>query len=125
MTTSSDSGGLARAIVVNSGCANACTGSDGVKVARATAEVVTGERLSCSREEVLIASTGVIGVALDFQKLSRGISAGLDALRTDGGHDAALAIMTTDTAPKETAVLGTDIRGHISCRWDGQGRGHD
>jgi glutamate N-acetyltransferase/amino-acid N-acetyltransferase len=53
---------------------------------------------------VLIASTGVIGVALDFQKVSRGISAGLDALRTDGGHDAALAIMTTDIAPKETAV---------------------
>jgi len=74
-----------------------------VKVARATAEL-TAERLSCSPEEVLIASTGVIGVALDFQKLSRGIGAGLDALRPDGGHDAALAIMTTDIAPKETAV---------------------
>ena len=97
------SGGCANAIVVNSGCANACTGAAGVEVAHRTAELV-GQRLGCSADHVLVASTGVIGVALDFDKVSKGVQAGLQALRGDGGHNAALAIMTTDVSPKETAV---------------------
>jgi len=97
------SGGQTQAIVVNSGCANACTGANGVEVARATAELVA-RRLRCAPEHVLVASTGVIGVALDLQKIAKGISAALEALRADGGHDAALAIMTTDLSPKETAA---------------------
>ena len=97
------SGGFANAVVVNSGCANACTGPAGFEVARRTAELV-GRRLGCAADQVLVASTGVIGVALDLQKISTGAGAALDALRRDGGHDAALAIMTTDIAPKEAAV---------------------
>jgi len=97
------SGGRATAIVVNSGCANACTGSAGIEVARRTTELV-GQRLGCGPEQVLVASTGIIGVALDFENVSKGVRAGLDALRSDGGHRAALAIMTTDVSPKETAV---------------------
>ena len=97
------SGGLARAVVANSGCANACTGPGGVEIARRTAELVAQD-LGCGVEQVLVASTGVIGVALDFEKVSKGARAALGALRHDGGHDAALAIMTTDISPKEAAV---------------------
>jgi glutamate N-acetyltransferase/amino-acid N-acetyltransferase len=95
--------GLARAVVVNSGCANACTGPAGLEIARRTAELLA-RYLGCDAEQVLVASTGVIGVALDFEKISKGAGAALGALQRDGGHDAALAIMTTDLSPKETAV---------------------
>ena len=97
------SGGCTTAVVVNSGCANACTGPVGFEVARRTAELVA-QHLGCAAEHVLVASTGVIGVTLDFEKISKGASAAFDGLRRDGGHDAALAIMTTDVSPKETAV---------------------
>jgi glutamate N-acetyltransferase/amino-acid N-acetyltransferase len=95
--------GLARAVVVNSGCANACTGPAGFEIAWRTAELLA-QHLGCDAEQVLVASTGVIGVALDFEKISKGAGAALGALQRDGGHDAALAIMTTDRSPKETAV---------------------
>jgi glutamate N-acetyltransferase/amino-acid N-acetyltransferase len=104
------SGGLARAIVVNSGCANACTGPEGLEVARTTAELVA-QGVGCSSDQVLVASTGVIGVSLDIQRIAHGVSSALEKLRTDGGHDAALAIMTTDVAPKETAVRIQTSRG--------------
>jgi glutamate N-acetyltransferase/amino-acid N-acetyltransferase len=104
------SGGLAKAIVVNSGCANACTGSDGLEVAKATADLVA-RGVGCTPNQVLVASTGVIGVSLDLQKIARGVSVALEKLRTTGGHDAALAIMTTDVAPKETAVKVQTSRG--------------
>lgn len=102
----SESGGTTRAIVVNSGCANACTGPSGDEVSRSTAELVAA-RLGCRPAEVLVASTGVIGVALNLQRVAAGVDAGFRALSTDGGHDAALAIMTTDLSPKETAVRVT------------------
>ena len=95
--------GLAKAVVVNSGCANACTGPAGFEIAWRTAELLA-QHLGCDAEQVLVASTGVIGVALDFEKISKGAGAALGALQRDGGHDAALAIMTTDRSPKETAV---------------------
>ena len=72
-------GGRARAIVVNSGCANACTGDAGHKVAELmTAE--TARALGCEAEEVLVASTGVIGVSLDPRTVTSGIIAAHDAL---------------------------------------------
>jgi glutamate N-acetyltransferase/amino-acid N-acetyltransferase len=96
-------GGHARAIVVNSGCANACTGDAGLKVAELmTAE--TARALGCDADEVLVASTGVIGVSLDPRTVSAGIIQAVEALSTTGHADAAQAIMTTDPFPKEHAV---------------------
>lgn len=97
------SGGRARAIVVNSGCANACTGSDGMAHAAAMARQ-TAAALSCAPEEVLVASTGVIGVKLDMAKVCRGITDAARSLSPSDGPAAALAIMTTDPFPKEAAV---------------------
>ena len=99
----SRSGGTVRAIVVNSGCANACTGEEGVKVARdTTAEVA--RLVSCPAEQVLVALTGVIGVNLPFEKIRAGLPAALGALGADQGPLAARAIMTTDPFPKESAT---------------------
>ncbi len=95
--------GRARAIVCNSGCANACTGDAGMDVARSTIDFVA-RQLGCRTEEVLVASTGVIGVDLSLQKVTDGVSKALAALTSDGHHNAMLAIMTTDPFPKETAV---------------------
>ena len=96
------SGGHATAIVVNSGCANACTGTDGVAHARAMAGR-TAAVLQCSAADVLVASTGVIGVKLPMDKVERGIGSAAAALSRDGGADAARAIMTTDPFPKEAS----------------------
>jgi glutamate N-acetyltransferase/amino-acid N-acetyltransferase len=91
----------AQAIVVNSGCANACVGGQGLADARETAKLAAA-KLSISPEELLIASTGIIGVPLPMNCIRTGI--GEIRLRKDGGHDFARAIMTTDTSPKEVAV---------------------
>ena len=96
-------GGRARAIVVNSGCANACTGEDGLAHASAMARQ-TAAAVRCQPEEVLVASTGVIGVKLDMSKVCPGIADAAKALSSDKGSAAALAIMTTDPFPKEAAV---------------------
>ncbi len=97
------SGGHARAIICNSGCANACTGDGGMKVARSTVEFVARE-IGCAPSEVLVASTGVIGVDLDLDKVTSGAKAAKGVLSRDSHHDALLAIMTTDPFPKEAAV---------------------
>jgi glutamate N-acetyltransferase/amino-acid N-acetyltransferase len=97
------SGGRAAAVVVNSGCANACTGEEGLAHARATAEG-TARAIECSPEQVLVASTGVIGVKLDLAKIERGIAKASAGLSSSGGGDAARAIMTTDAFPKEASV---------------------
>ena len=91
--------GRARAIVVNSGCANACTGTDGMRHAEAMA-ARTASTIGCSVPEVLVASTGVIGVKLDMEKVTGGIATAAAALARCGGKDAARAIMTTDPFPK-------------------------
>ncbi|WP_343209602.1 bifunctional glutamate N-acetyltransferase/amino-acid acetyltransferase ArgJ [Anaerolentibacter hominis] len=95
----------ARAVILNSGIANACTGAEGVlfneKMAQAAAKVLNTEK-----EMVLTASTGVIGMQLPADKIEHGaglLKAALQDTR-EAGHDAALAIMTTDTIPKECAV---------------------
>ena len=100
------SNGVARAIVVNSGCANACTGDEGMRVARETA-AHTARIVGCPAEQVLVASTGVIGVALPVAKIQTGLPAAAASLGADQGAAAARAIMTTDPFPKESTVQTT------------------
>ncbi len=95
--------GTARALVVNSGNANAATGQIGLEAARKTSEMV-GDAIGCPAEEVMVASTGVIGIQLSLEPFKTGIPAALEALSVEGGHDAAHAMITTDTHPKEAAV---------------------
>jgi glutamate N-acetyltransferase/amino-acid N-acetyltransferase len=97
------SGGTARAIVVNSGCANACTGDEGLRHAREMASE-TARLVNCPVEHVLVASTGVIGVALPIEKVRTGLSLAHRQLAAEQGPAAARAIMTTDPFPKESAV---------------------
>jgi len=104
------SGGHARAVVVNSGCANACTGEAGLRVAHLMA-AETARAVDCEPEEVLVMSTGVIGVQLDPRTVSAGIIAASEELRVEGHADAARAIMTTDPFPKERAVRVTTAAG--------------
>ena len=92
-----------RAVVVNSGVANACTGELGMENARAVAKLAA-EALNIDENQALSCSTGRIGVQLPMDKLAAGIKAAAAAKKPDGGHEAALAIMTTDTRPKECAV---------------------
>ncbi|HWJ57788.1 MAG TPA: bifunctional glutamate N-acetyltransferase/amino-acid acetyltransferase ArgJ [Vicinamibacterales bacterium] len=104
------SGGHARVVVINSGCANACTGPDGLETAEAMADAaarVTG----ADRTQALVASTGVIGVSLDRRTVTGGIAAAFAALAGDGGAAAARAIMTTDPFPKEAAIEVTTAAG--------------
>lgn len=95
--------GWARAILVNSGNANTATGERGRRDTEETAERVA-HLLGLSPEEVFTSSTGVIGVPLDMSKVRAGIPAAVAALSPDGGLDAAVAILTTDTRPKHIAV---------------------
>ncbi|MCG3150523.1 MAG: Arginine biosynthesis bifunctional protein ArgJ [Verrucomicrobiae bacterium] len=95
--------GTASAIIANSGNANACTGKVGMIHAKAMAAAVA-RRLGCRDEEVLVCSTGRIGVLLPIVKIEAGIKKILKQISRTGGHDAALAIMTSDTKPKEVAV---------------------
>ena len=95
--------GTARAAVVNSGIANAATGERGLEAAREMARIA-GDAVGCPASEVMVASTGVIGQHLPLEPFKTGVPAALDALSREGGHDAARAIMTTDTHPKEAAV---------------------
>lgn len=94
--------GIASAIVVNSGCANACTGEQGLADANAMAQI-TADLLSVPKEDVLVASTGIIGVALPMDKVTTGIKAAVAQLGPDEQEKSMLAIMTTDTFPKRCA----------------------
>jgi glutamate N-acetyltransferase/amino-acid N-acetyltransferase len=96
-------GGRARAVVVNAGCANAATGARGLADAREMA-ALSAAALGCAATEVVVASTGVIGVHLPMEKVRAGIAAAAAGLSAEGGALAARAIMTTDTKPKEVAV---------------------
>ncbi len=95
--------GRARAVVINSGCANACTGDDGLSHAIQMA-TNTAAAIGCRPEEVLVASTGVIGVKLPIDRVLSGIRKAVGLLDRTGGAAAARAIMTTDPSPKEHAV---------------------
>jgi glutamate N-acetyltransferase/amino-acid N-acetyltransferase len=100
--------GIARAIVVNSGNANACTGRRGLHDAAAMAALVAA-RLKVSAGSVLVASTGIIGHLLPMKKVRAGIEKAARSLGRTPKHDAAItrAIMTTDTFPKQAAVSFT------------------
>lgn len=101
----------ARAVVCNSGIANACTGSEGYGYCKETAQAAA-ETLGISESEVLVASTGVIGMQLPIEKISAGVKAMAPKLSDtlEAGTEAAKAIMTTDTVKKEIAVQ-TEIGG--------------
>ena len=105
--------GQAQAVIVNSGCANACTGEQGLlnacEMARAAANALgIDERL------VLVCSTGVIGVHLPMERVAAGAELAARALSREGGDDAAHAIMTTDTVDKQVAVE-LEIDGKTVC----------
>jgi glutamate N-acetyltransferase/amino-acid N-acetyltransferase len=93
--------GRARAVLVNSGCANAATGEGGLADAREMARL-TGEALGVPASEILVASTGVIGVRLPMDKVRAGIPQAVKALARENGAAAARAIMTTDKYVKES-----------------------
>ena len=112
--------GRAQAIVVNSGCANACTGEQGLIDAQAMANV-TAAKLGISLDEVLVASTGVIGVPLPMDKIRAGIPK--IELSKRGGHDFSRAIMTTDTRPKEIAVRADSKGGKFTIGGVAKGAG--
>lgn len=95
--------GAARAVLVNAGCANAGTGEQGLRDAREMAALAAAQ-LGCQPAEVLVASTGVIGLELPMEKIRAGIGRLAGHLSRDGGADAARAILTTDTHPKEVVV---------------------
>ena len=95
--------GRAQAVVVNSGCANACTGETGLQNAREMARLAA-EALGIDDKLVLVCSTGVIGVNLPMERIATGAKLAASALNVAGGNDAAHAIMTTDTVDKQVAV---------------------
>lgn len=95
--------GRAQAIIVNSGNANTCTGSEGIAAARRMAELVA-ERLPVKAEDVVVASTGVIGQPLDVGPIEKGMESLVGGLSKSGHIDAREAIMTTDTVKKELAI---------------------
>ncbi len=93
--------GRLRAVVLNSGGANACTGPEGFADTHATAEHTAAE-LGLGAIDVAVASTGLIGVRLPMDRLLPGVTDAAKALAANGGPDAARAIMTTDSVPKTT-----------------------
>ncbi len=95
--------GQIRAILLNSGCANACTGEKGMQDALVSVRSLAS-LLGVEPNQVLAASTGVIGVPLPTRKVLQGISAAVSVLSSRGGDAAARAIMTTDTHEKSVAV---------------------
>ncbi|MBC6937272.1 MAG: bifunctional glutamate N-acetyltransferase/amino-acid acetyltransferase ArgJ [Chloroflexi bacterium] len=99
-----------RAVVINTGCANACTGQQGIDNAQQTARWVA-EYIGCSEDEVLVMSTGVIGTQLPMDKIKRGVELAADSLDESHWEAAARAIMTTDTRPKMASAALTAADG--------------
>jgi len=96
-------GGAAQAIVASSGCSNVCTGDEGIRAAREMTAIV-GELLGIPEKQVLVASTGLIGVPLPMDRIRSALPRLVKALSPKGGRDAAEAILTTDSRPKEAAA---------------------
>jgi len=114
--------GRATAIVVNAGCANACTGATGMADA-IEMSTRTAAAVGCAAEEVLVASTGVIGVALPMPRVVAGIASAASALTRGKGSETAHAIMTTDPFPKERAVRVDTSRGAFTVGGTAKGSG--
>lgn len=112
--------GRAQAVLLNAGNANVCTGEAGFAVAESSASTVAAA-LGCRPEDVLLCSTGVIGVPFPPQPLLDAIPGLVSALSPTGGSLAAHAILTTDTVPKEAAVRVSDGSG--SCVIGGMAKG--
>ena len=114
--------GQTRAVAINSGCANACTGEQGMADAREMAAAVAGA-LGLDERLVLVCSTGVIGVTLPMARIRAGASLAAAALSPTGGDDAAHAILTTDTVDKQVAVRleidGRDVTVGGMCKGSG------
>ena len=105
--------GTAHAVTANAGCANACTGEQGTKDA-ARMQAVTAEALGCKPLDVIVASTGVIGVNLPMDKMEAGIKQAVEELSETGSETAGQAIVTTDTYSKscatEVTIGGKEVR---------------
>ena len=115
-------GGKAHAIVANAGCANACTGETGLANARKMAALAAAE-VGCAPDEVLVGSTGIIGVNLPMDKLEAGIKAAAAELSEDGSKNAGNAIITTDTYSKagscEVEIGGKAVRFGVIAKGSG------
>ncbi|WP_333587192.1 bifunctional glutamate N-acetyltransferase/amino-acid acetyltransferase ArgJ, partial [Phenylobacterium sp.] len=111
-----------RALVVNAGCANSFTGKPGADAVRRVASAVA-KRLDCRQRDIMVASTGVIGVLLDDAKITPRLPELEQRLTEDGWPGAARAIMTTDTFPKgayaEAVIDGTKVRIAGICKGSG------
>ena len=114
--------GRMRAVIANSGCANACTGPGGLDDARAMA-ALAARGLGCEAGQVLVLSTGVIGRRLDMAKLERGIGLVTSTGAEHGAAAAARAIMTTDTRPKVARADTTNAGQAVTIRGFAKGAG--
>ncbi|MBR1396771.1 MAG: bifunctional glutamate N-acetyltransferase/amino-acid acetyltransferase ArgJ [Selenomonadaceae bacterium] len=105
--------GTAHAVVANAGCANACTGEQGLRDAEKMCDIAAKE-LNCRNDDVIVASTGVIGVHLPMDKMETGIKAAIKELSKEGSVNAGNAIITTDTYSKacatEVTIGGKEVR---------------
>lgn len=111
--------GKAQAVICNSGNANTCN-ANGIEIAEGMSELVA-QQLNINAEDIVVASTGVIGQPLDLEPIAAGIPSLAKALSKDGGADAAEGIMTTDTVQKEIAVEFT--LGGKTCKIGGIAKG--
>ena len=111
--------GKARAVICNSGNANTCN-ADGIEIAEKMCALTAGA-LGIAAEDVIVASTGVIGQSLDLTPIKAALPALASSLSETGGDDAAAAIMTTDTVDKQAAVEFT--LGGKTCRLGGMAKG--
>ncbi len=115
------SGGMARAVLVNAGVANACTGKEGKHNAQANAAQIA-KILDCPDEHVLLASTGVIGRQLPMDRMEAGIAKALDSLGKAKPGDFAKAIMTTDIRSKQAGLMLDEDEGLVmagACKGSG------
>ena len=114
--------GTAQAIVANAGCANACTGEQGLRDAEAMCKI-TAKELNCREDSIIVASTGVIGVNLPMDKMEAGIKAAVKELSKEGSVNAGNAIITTDTYSKtcatEVSIGGKEVRFGVIAKGSG------
>ena len=114
--------GTAQAVVANAGCANACTGEQGLRDAEAMCKIAAKE-LNCRDNSVIVASTGVIGVNLPMEKMEAGIKAAVKELSKEGSVNAGNAIITTDTYSKtcatEVTIGGKEVRFGVIAKGSG------
>jgi len=114
--------GVVRAVVLNSGGANCYTGAEGFQTTHAVAERVAS-RLGIGALDVVVCSTGLIGLTNDREVLVRGVDEAVATLAPDGGEDAAVAIMTTDTVSKQVLVEGPVTGSGAGWRIGGMAKG--